>query len=156
MKAMSHYLSAIFMGIYWVFRIVVSYMHATGKDFIVTPLNPIVEIVLLFITLVCIILVISNKKIGGLIYGISYIAYFGADVINTVVPQIKNYSFDFNMSMNTMFAVVAVVLAIIVLISMLADDIKPKQQKKTDWFYENKDYERKLDDRADKNHYKLN
>ena len=156
MRAMSNYISAIFMSIYWIFRIVVSYMNATGKDFLVTPLNPTIEIVLLFVTLICIILVIANKRIGGLIYGISYIAYFGADVINTIVPQIKNYSFDFNMSMNTMFSAVAVILAIIVLINMLAEDIKPKQQKNTDWFYENKDYERKLDERADKNNYKLN
>ena len=29
------------------------------------------------------------------------------------------------------------------------------RDKKTDWFYTNKDYDRKLDDRADKNQYKF-
>ena len=48
------------------------------------------------------------------------------------------------------------VLAIAVLLDLLVDKnrkLNPKD-KKTDWFYKNEEYDRKLDDRADKNNYR--
>ena len=52
------------------------------------------------------------------------------------------------------FSVIGVVLALVVMIDFLADHVKQPEQKNTDWFYENKEYDRKLDSRADKNNYR--
>ena len=41
------------------------------------------------------------------------------------------------------------------MIDLLADHLKKPDDKKTEWFYNNKDLDRKVDEREDKNHYRL-
>lgn len=52
----------------------------------------------------------------------------------------------------------AILLSFVTLIDILVSRSKRTEgnDKKTDWFYKNKDYDRKLDDRADKNNYRIN
>ena len=96
----------------------------------------------------------KRNKIGATIYVLSYLAYFGTEVVNDIIPMIKSNSFDFSIGMNMFFSVIGVVLALVVMIDFLADHVKQPEQKNTDWFYENKEYDRKLDSRADKNNYR--
>ena len=51
---------------------------------------------------------------------------------------------------------VGVVLPIVVLFNLLVDKSKMANpvDKKTDWFYKNKEFDRKLDSRLDKNQYR--
>ena len=61
MRSFANYMIVMFMVMFWAFRIVVAIMAGMGNNFIVTPLDNTIEIVLLFITLICIALVIKRK-----------------------------------------------------------------------------------------------
>ena len=60
------------------------------------------------------------------------------------------------MYMTTFFELIGLGLAIAALFDVLLDKNRKAHptDKKTDWFYKNKDYDRKLDERADKNNYR--
>ena len=54
------------------------------------------------------------------------------------------------------FSLIAVILPIVAVFDILFDKSRkanPKD-KKTDWFYKNEQYDRKLDERSDKNNYR--
>ena len=55
-----------------------------------------------------------------------------------------------------MFSIIGIILPLIVLIDLLLDKNRKEnpKDKKTDWFYQNEQFDRKLDDRADKNNYR--
>lgn len=154
MKDLVDWLVVIFMFMYWAFRVVVEYLYATGRNFFVTPLNETTEIILLFVTLFCIFLVIKRQSIGGIIYLISYFLYFGTDVFEAIKSILKDGTTPADIS-NIFVSALAIILAIVVMINLLSDHLKTPDDKKTEWFYDNKDLDRKLDDREDKNHYRL-
>jgi hypothetical protein len=56
----------------------------------------------------------------------------------------------------TMVSLIGIVIPIAVLIDILLDKNRKVHpvDKKTDWFYKNEEYDRKMDDRADKNNYR--
>ena len=59
-------------------------------------------------------------------------------------------------NLELVISIVAIILPIAVLLDLLLDKnrkLNPKD-KKTDWFYGNQEFDRKLDDRADKNNYR--
>ncbi len=158
MKNFSTWLLVCFMVMFWAFRIVVTLMAELHQDFGgIVPLNKILEIILLFVVLVCIILVVKRKMIGALMYLLSYGIYFGTDIlknINTIIEvegQLPATTF-----MNLFVSFIGVILPIAVLLDMLVDKNRKNnpKDKKTDWFYNNEKFDRKLDDRADKNNYR--
>ena len=63
---------------------------------------------------------------------------------------------DIGVYTNLFMSVIGMILAIAVMIDLLADKNRKNnpKDKKTDWFYKNEQYDRKLDDRADKNNYR--
>ena len=64
MKNFSTWLVVLFMAMFWVFRVIVALMAQLNLDFGgITPLNSQLEIILLFVVLVCIILVAKRKLI---------------------------------------------------------------------------------------------
>lgn len=158
MKNFSTWLLVCFMVMFWAFRIVVTLMSELHQDLGgIVPLNKILEIILLFVVLVCIILVVKRKMIGALMYLLSYGIYFGTDIlknINTIIEaegQLPATTF-----MNLFVSFIGVILPIAVLLDMLVDKNRKNnpKDKKTDWFYNNEKFDRKLDDRADKNNYR--
>lgn len=153
MRTFANWMVAMFMIMYWGFRVVVAYQAANYADFFVKPINLTVEIILLFVTVVCIILVFKRKLIGGIIYFLSYLAYFGTDLFKAIMPVFsgEDVSVDY-MSAFTSF--LAIVLAFAVLLDLAVDKGRKPKDKKTDWFYTNKEYDRQFDDRADRNNYK--
>lgn len=154
MKTAANYIVVMFMMMFWIFRVVVAYMAGIGKSFVVTPINEIVEIVLLFISLVCIALVIKRKLLGGVIYLVANIGYYGVYLYNSVMPIIQGNQVTVSNGLNALISLSAVILSIVVVMDLLADKTKKPEDKKTEWFYANKDLDRKMDDRADKNQYK--
>ena len=50
--------------------------------------------------------------------------------------------------------VLGIILAFAVLVDLAVDKGRKPKDKKTDWFYANEQYDRQLDDRADKNNYR--
>ncbi len=157
MRNFSTWLLVCFMVMYWVFRIMVALMAQMHQNFIVQPFNATIEIILLFIVLVCLILIVKRKMAGALIYLIAYVMYFGSDVTTKITTLIEDSSkLGLNDYTALIISLIGIILPIAVLLDLLADKNRkahPKDEK-TDWFYKNEAYDRKLDDRADKNNYR--
>ena len=159
MKNFSTWMIVMFMAMFWVFRVLVAVSSEFGSGFAgFEPLNLQMEIILLFVVLVCMILVIKRKLVGGLIYLLGYGMYFGVDLFNNVSKMLEAGEEVSMLSIyaNSFASLLGMILAIAVLLDLLADKgrkANPKD-KKTDWFYTNEQYDRQMDDRADKNNYR--
>ena len=155
MKNFSTWMLVMFMVMFWVFRVIVAVMPEFGTTLGgIAPLNQNLEIILSFVVLVCIVLIVRRKLIGALIYLLAYGMYFGVDVINNIQTVLNGASME--TALNVFISIIGIILPIAVLADLLLDKgrkANPKD-KKTDWFYNNKDFDRKLDDRADKNNYR--
>ena len=155
MRSFANYMIVMFMVMFWAFRIVVAIMAGMGSDFVVAPLDNTIEIVLLFITLGCIALVIKRKMFGGVLYFASYIGYFGVDLYNKAIkPLMNGESLTMASGFSTFISLLAVMLAVVSLIDLFADRKKRPVDQKTEWFYDSKETDRELDERADKNNYR--
>ena len=158
MKNFSTWMLVIFMTMFWIFRIIVAVMGQLEISFPFTALNTNIEIMLLFTTLLCIVLVVKRNVIGGLIYLTSYGLYFGIDLANNI--QVLFNAIQGNVDISTVPNILASFIAMILAIAVILDIVMDKSRKlnpkdkKTDWFYNNSQYDRKLDERADKNQYR--
>ena len=157
MRNFSTWLLACFVVMFWVFRIIVALMSQMHQEFIVQPFNESMEIILLFVVLACLVLIVKRKMVGALIYLLAYGMYFGTDLVSKVSLLIEDYS-QLTLSDYTgmMISLIGIIIPVAILLDLLADKNRkahPKD-KKTDWFYKNEQYDRKLDERADKNNYR--
>ena len=84
MKNLTSYLLVMFMAMFWIFRVIISVCASMGIEIGIVPLNMTFELVLLFVTLLCMLLVVKRKMLGALIYLLSYGAYFGVDLYNII------------------------------------------------------------------------
>lgn len=155
MMSMLGYLSIMFMGLFWLFRLVIAFTFSMGMDIGIAPLNMNIEIVLLFLTLVCMLLVGKRKMLGAIIYLLSYGAYFGIDVFKGVTAILNGTGGMMDYT-SLLISFLGVVLPIVVLFEMLFDKNRREHpvDKKTDWYYNNEQYDRKYDERADRNNYR--
>ena len=155
MKNLSSWLICFFMIMYWAFRVVVAITGSMGVDFVVKPIDNNIEIILLFVVLICIPFIFKRKLIGAIIYLLSYGYYFGRGLYTNVMQMINGETLSMDVYTNMFFSLIAVAIPIFALFDILLDKNRQKNpvDKKTDWFYKNKDYDRKLDERADKNNY---
>ena len=159
MKNFSTWMLVMFMVMFWGFRVIVTLMAQMGKDLGgMEPLNIQMEIILAFVVLVCLVLIVKRKMIGGLIYLLSYGMYFGVNIFNYTMNMIEQQTQNLGSSIHisAFVSLVGIILPIAVLLDLLVDKgrkANPKD-KKTDWFYKNEQYDRKLDERADKNNYR--
>ena len=157
MRNFSTWLLACFVVMFWIFRIIVALMSQLHQEFVVQPFNETMEIILLFVVLFCLVLIVKRKIVGALIYLLAYGMYFGTDVVSRVALLIENSSeLSLNDYTGFVISLIGIIIPVAVLLDLLADKNRkahPKD-KKTDWFYKNEQYDRKLDDRADKNNYR--
>lgn len=157
MKKFSTYLLVMFMVVFWIIRIIITLASELGKDFMgVTPINEGFEIAILFATLLCLILVVKRKMLGSLLYLTLHAIYFGGDVTEKLNIMARNEPLTVAQSTDLIFSMIGIILPLAVLIDLLLDKNRKNnpKDKKTDWFYKNEDFDRKLDDRADKNNYR--
>ena len=156
MTSLFSYLVTIFGGMYWLFRVIISITYTMDVDIGIEPLNYNIEIILLFVTLFCMILIIKRNIFGALIYFICYGLYFGTDVYNGFTNVINGQT-DITSYVSLVISLLGVIIPILTVMDVLLN--KDRQgngkDKKTDWFYTNKEYDRELDKRADKNQYKF-
>ena len=157
MKKFSTYLLVVFMMLFWVLRIVITLASQLGKSFMgIVPMNETFEIAILFLTLLCVVLIVKRKMIGSLLYLTIHAIYFGGDVTNKLNILARNETLTLAQSTEFMFSMIGIILPLAVLLDLLLDKnrkMNPKDEK-TDWFYRNEQFDRKLDDRADKNNYR--
>lgn len=156
MTSMFSYLITMFGGLFWVFRIIVALLNSMQKDFPIQPLNPTIEIILLFITLICFILIIKRKLIGALTYFVAYGLYFGTDVYNQLTAIINGQT-QITKYVTLFISIIGVIIPLLTVLDIAINNGRNSnaRNKKTDWFYTNKEYDRKLDERADRNQYKF-
>jgi len=143
------------MIMFWGFRVVVTLGNSIGNDMGFPIENLQAEIVILFIDVALIVLVIKRKIIGPIGFLLVNLWCFGPKLISSMTtfatgePTLSTATAAFE-------SVIAIVLALAILLEMAFDKSKmgtPKD-KKTDWFYKNEQYDRQLDERADKNNYR--
>lgn len=153
-KTMSHYLIIMFMVMLLLFRFVVLFTTVLGIDFPVVSNNESLEIGMLLVTLVCIILFTKTKLSGGIIYLVSSLIYYGPEFIKLMTASKTGTTMD--MAIQLVVLMIEIVIPIFALFILLYDkkqEINPVD-KKTDFFYKGDQYDRKYDDRADKNNYR--
>lgn len=158
MKSLSSWLLIMFMAMFWVFRIIVAFQAQYQKEFGgFIAFNLTTEVILLFVVILCMILMLRRNILGGIIYLAGYGYYFGGYIVTNALPSlIAGEQLGTSVLQNTMVAAVGVVLAVCVLFDLVVARIRRREpkDKKTDWFFQNEQYDRKLDDRADKNEYR--
>ena len=161
MKQLSSMLSLLFAGLFWVFRVVLAYTTATGKDLGFPVQDFTTEVVLLFVVLILLVFVYKRNLIAGIIYLLVYAGYFGPQLFNAIMTiatadaGVDIYTYDTILA-STIGIAVALFACLNILIDVLLDKNRKLNptDKKTDWFYKNEEFDRKLDDRADKNNYR--
>lgn len=156
MKNLSSWLIVMFIIMFWAFRIIVAITGSMGIDFFVTPIDNNIEIILLFVVLLCVPFIFKRKLIGAMIYLLAYGWYFGRELLQNVMQLINGETLAISTYLTMFIALIAIALPIIAVFDILLDKNRMKNpvNKETDWFYKNEQYDRKLDERADKNNYR--
>ena len=153
-RTMSHYLIIMFMVMLLIFRFVVLFTTIIGIDFPIVVSNEGIEIAMIIVSLLCIILFTRTKLIGGIIYLLSSLFYYGPELIKTLPLAISGATMD--LAIQTIALMIELVIPIFALFILIYDkkqELNPVD-KKTDFFYKNEAYDRKYDDRADRNNYR--
>lgn len=156
MKDLSSWLIVMFIIMFWAFRIIVAVTGSMGIDFFVTPIDNNIEIILLFVVLLCVPFIFKRKLLGAIIYLVAYGWYFGRGLLQNVMQLINEETLEINTYLTMFISLIAIALPIVAVFDILLDKNRMKNpvNKETDWFYKNEQYDRKLDERADKNNYR--
>ena len=156
MTSMFSYLITMFGVVFWLFRVIVAVTYSMSIDFPISPLDFNIEVILLFVTLVCMIFIVKRKIVGALVYFVTYGLYFGNDLYNGIINIINGQTgaTDY-LSIFISFIGILIPFLTVMDIFLNKDRKGSTKDKKTDWFYTNEEYTRKLDERADKNQYKF-
>ena len=148
-------LISLFALIFWLLRVAVAFTASMGIEFMLEPLNLPVEIILTFVTFVCIISIFKRSLIGSLLYLLSNLGYYGVYLYNIIVKTDEIVVGDY---LNIIVSIIGILLPLIIFIDIGMSQSSKKtsnKTKKTDWYYQNDKYDRKYDDRADRNQYKF-
>lgn len=156
MKNLSSWLIAIFAFAFWGYRVIATTLASMGKDFVLSPMDMTLEIVLLFITFICICFIAKRKMLPITIYLVSHLMYYGIYIYQNIANVI-NGSATLNIYTNLFVCLIGLAIPIAAFFDVLLDKNRKANpvDKQTDWFYKNKEYDRKLDERADKNQYRI-
>ena len=150
------YMLTIWAIIFWIFRTIITALYTSGVDFMIKPLNGTLEIALIFATIPCMIFVLKRNIIGAAFYMGIYVSYFGTAIYNTL-NNVKD-TLNVTGTLELGIAIFGVVLPILTFIDILVNKHRKALiggKSSTDWYYNNKEYDRKFDERADRNQYKI-
>lgn len=156
MTSLFSYLLTFLAIIFWAFRAVVTVMYQLDNPLFAQPSNVTFEIIVLFATLPCLIGVVKRNIVFAAAYLGLYATYFG----NTLYYVIQNAS-DVGITLINSADMLCTVIGIIIPLLTFFDILLNKHRtlgngaKKEDWFYANEEYDRKFDERADRNQYRL-
>ena len=158
MKNVTSWLLVFFMGMFWMFRIAVTLSAQFGDDFggfIV--FDNTYEIVLLFLTLLCFMLIMKRVIWGGILYLVANCIYFGGYIVNNLFPALSNEGgIDMAILQNSVVGALGIAIALCIVIDIAVQKVTAKHftDNKTDWYFDNDKYNRKFDERADRNEYR--
>ena len=151
------YMLTVWGVILWLFRAVVCVLYTNEADFIIQPLNLTFEIILLFATIPCIVLVFKRNIIGAACYMAVYVSYFGTAIYNTMNSIVSTDGMNVGNSLELFVSIIGIIIPVLTFFDILLNKNRKSiigKNRSTDWYYKNKDYDRKLDERADKNNYR--
>ncbi len=160
MKSLVSWLMIMFMGMFWLFRVIVTLsvqFSAEGNFAGFIVINETAEILLLFLSLLCFVLFAPRIIWGPIIYTIAYGWYFGSYLISNFIPALSSgESIDPVILENSFIAILGIILGLIAILNIAYERTKAKHftDNKTDWYFDNEKYDRELDERADKNQYR--
>lgn len=152
MKTTSNYLIILFSVMLFIFRLVVVFTTTMGIEFIIKTDNVNLEIGLLFIMLLSVILISKNKLSGAILFLISSFGCYGPGLIKNLHNGMNNPDALLEVVISFVCLLVPI-FAFFIIAAAKKQEIKPVDAK-TDFFYKNEAYDRKYDDRADKNNYR--
>ena len=158
MTSLFSYLITIFGVMFWFFRILVAYMDTTGAAFICQPMNAQLEILILFLTVPCFILLFKRSLIGATLYMGMYTAYFGTAIYNTVLNlTMVEDGIGMVAGMNLVAAIFGIIIPVLTFLDILFNKnrLSVSKDREADWFYKNEKFDRDFDERADRNQYKI-
>ena len=150
------YLLTILGIVFWIFRSIVTALYSAGSSFPIQPLNLGWEIALVFASIPCIILVLRRNIIGAALYVGVYVSYFGTALYNSL-NHISN-SLNVSGTVDMIMSIIGIVIPVLTFIDILFNKNRKAiigGKNNTDWYYNNKEYDRQYDERADKNQYKI-
>lgn len=156
MTSLFSYLLTFLAVIFWAFRAVVTVMFQLDNPLFAQPSNVNFEIIVLFLTLPCIVGVCKRNIVFAAGYLALYATYFG----NTLYLVVQNAT-DVGITLINSADMLCTVMGIIIPLLIFFDILLNKNRtigtgaKKEDWFYANEEYDRKFDERADRNQYKF-
>ena len=161
MASFSTWILVIFMVMFWMFRAIVALCTQFSIDLLgLVAYDFNIEVILAFVTLLCILLVVKRKLIGSLLYLTIYGVYFGEHFISNLMLIIQGQTITTDFAMNLIADLVAIILAAFVVLDMLVDKGRKANpiDRKTDWYFKNEKYDEELkkrDQREDTNEYKF-
>ena len=144
----------LFAVIFWIIRVAVAFTASMDIEFFLAPMNLTIEIILTFATLISIILIFRKNMLGALMYLVLHWGYYGVYIYNIFQKAEEVATSDY---LNLFASIIGVILPFIIFMDIGFSRSSNKTSMKTkqsDWFYQNKDYDRKYDERADKNQYR--
>ena len=136
-------LISLFAVIFWIIRVAVAFTASMGMEFMLAPLNLTIEIVLTFVTFVCILFIFRRSIIGALVYLISNLGYYGVYLYNLLIKTEEIVVVD---NMNVFVSIIGILLPFIIFIDIATSQSNNKTSSKTkhtDWYYQNEDFDRK-------------
>lgn len=143
------YLINFLAVIFWGFRAYALLKHSQGAEFPIKPLNPTIEIIMLFITLLMLYMIFKRKLAAGIIYFGMYFAYFGTAILKFFETG--------GSKENAFINFLGIVISLLTFLDLLFNNARvgKKGDKKTEWFYGDDKYELDDDPRRDKNRYRI-
>lgn len=156
MASMFSYLITMLGGVFWIIRTVITVCYTMEKDIGIVPLNPTIEIILLFLTIVFLIFIVKRNIFGALAYFVAYGLYFGDDLYQGIM-KISSGDTEMLNYVSLFLSFIGVLIPFLTVMDIFLNKERKGSTKdeKTDWFFTNKEYDRKHDDRADENQYKF-
>lgn len=156
MTTLFSYLLTFIAIIFWFFRAITTVLYQMGVDFFSVPLNDTYEIIVLFATLPCILLVIKRNVIGAAAYFGIYGAYFGTALYEQFM-NIQETGLTVVNGSDVLVLMVGVIVPMLTFFDVALNKHRSNfgADRKTKWFYTNEKYDRKFDERADRNQYRI-
>ena len=156
MTSLFSYLLTFLAIIFWAFRAVVTVMYQLDNPLFSTPSNVNFEIVVLFLTLPCLIGVCKRNIVFAAAYLGLYGTYFG-NTLYLVIQNASSVGITLINSADMLCTVIGIIIPLLTFFDILLNKHRTagKNVKKEDWFYANEEYDRKFDERADRNQYRL-
>lgn len=155
MTSVFSYLLTFFGIAFWFFRAIVTFCYQLDMPLFATPIDVNFEIFILFATLPCILLVLKRNIVGAAMYFGLYAIYFGNALYQGIL-EIQAGATIVNIS-NFVCVCIGVLIPTLTFLDILFNKNRNGygNDKKTDWYYKDKKYDREMDERADKNQYRI-